>query len=68
MGTNTGSQTADFDYPLLFTEKMNEALIKTSRKHPFKYVQLGGKFVRTNQDEKLWFLEMPRKLKVRHAP
>lgn len=31
---------------------------------PFTHVQVSGKFVRQDQDERLYFLDFPRKLKV----
>ena len=69
MGTNTGSMAADLEYPLIFLESMGRILEgghegKGSRTQQFRYVHLSGKFVRQDQEEKLWFLESPRKIKV----
>ncbi|KAK1764156.1 hypothetical protein QBC33DRAFT_548236 [Phialemonium atrogriseum] len=39
-------------------------VLETKPSRPgFRYVHLSGKFVRQNQEEKLWFLDKPRKIK-----
>ncbi|KAI9044356.1 putative nucleoside-diphosphate-sugar epimerase [Aspergillus affinis] len=63
MGTSTGSMTADLEYPLIFIESMGKVSKSKPRAQRFRYVHLSGKFVRQNQDERLWFLEKPRKIK-----
>ncbi|KAK4084896.1 hypothetical protein Purlil1_10116 [Purpureocillium lilacinum] len=63
MGTYTGNTAADLEYPLVFIESMAETLKTVSRANRFRYIHLSGKFVRQDQEEKLWFLETPRKLK-----
>jgi hypothetical protein len=68
MGTYTGMVTADLEYPMAFIEAMGRVLEAKPPRSKFKFVQLGGKFVRPNQDEKLWFLEKPRKIKVNPSP
>lgn len=69
MGTNTGSVPVDLEYPLIFMESMTKVLEDQARtiqpEKRFRYVHLSGKFVRQDQEENLWFLEFPRKLKVR---
>lgn len=64
MGTNTGNRAADLEYPLAFLESMATALQTQPSRPRFKYVHLSGKFVRQNQEERLWFLEEARKIKV----
>jgi hypothetical protein len=64
MGTYTGSQTADLEYPMAFIEAMTRVLETQSTMSPFRYVHLSGKFVRQNQEERLWFLEKARKIRV----
>lgn len=68
MGTNSGSITADLEYPLAFAEGMAKVLEKQPSRPRFRYVHLSGKFVRQNQEEPLWFLEEARKIKVRSYP
>lgn len=68
MGTNTGSLTADLEYPLAFLESMARVLETKPSRPRFRYVHLSGKFVGQNQEEKLWFLEKPRKIKVWSNP
>ncbi|KAI5464442.1 hypothetical protein BGZ63DRAFT_401394 [Mariannaea sp. PMI_226] len=65
MGTYTGSLAADLEYPLAFQENMTRVLeARPSGSRPrFRFIQLSGKFVRQDQDKKLWFLEKPRKIK-----
>ncbi|KAI1330948.1 hypothetical protein F5Y16DRAFT_361706 [Xylariaceae sp. FL0255] len=66
MGTYKGSIAADLDYPMLFIESMIRTLDmqnSSGSRRPFRYVHLSGKFVRQDQDKKLWFLEEPRKIK-----
>ncbi|KAI1803736.1 hypothetical protein F4811DRAFT_315927 [Daldinia bambusicola] len=65
MGTNTGSILADLEYPLAFIESMGRVLETKPNRPPFKYVHLSGKFVRQDQEEKLYFLEEARKMKGR---
>lgn len=65
MGSYIGSVTADLEYPLAFLEGMAHVLKTVPARTPFRCVHLSGKFVRQNQEKKLWFLEKPRKLKVR---
>ena len=67
MGSYNGSIAADLDYPMAFLEAMAPVLKTNSPTTPFRYVHLSGKFVRQNQEEKLWFLEQPRKIKVSPA-
>lgn len=64
MGSYNGSVTVDLEYGLAFIEAMGKVLEANLPITPFRYVQLSGKFVRQDQDAKLWFLEYPRKLKV----
>lgn len=64
MGTYTGSVTVDLEYPVAFLESMARVLETKHSRPRFRYVHLSGKFVRQNQEEKLWFLEKPRKIKV----
>lgn len=64
MGTNHGSITADLEYPMTFIESMNRVVATQLDKPPFRYVHLSGKFVRQDQEKKLWLLETPRKMKV----
>ncbi|KAH7143536.1 hypothetical protein EDB81DRAFT_842792 [Dactylonectria macrodidyma] len=63
MGSYNGSITADLEYPLAFLEAMAPVL-KTQPNRPlFRCVHLSGKFVRQDQEQKLWFMEKPRKMK-----
>ncbi|KAI1370215.1 hypothetical protein F4677DRAFT_458035 [Hypoxylon crocopeplum] len=63
MGTYAGSLTADLEYPLAFLESMVRVLEKQPSRPRFRYVHLSGKFVRQDQEKKLWFMEKPRKIK-----
>lgn len=64
MGSYAGSLTADLEYPVAFMESMVRVL-ETEHKRPrFRYVHLSGKFVRRDQEEKLWWGQKPRKIKV----
>ncbi|KAI1398863.1 hypothetical protein F4819DRAFT_489123 [Hypoxylon fuscum] len=63
MGSYTGSLTVDLEYPLAFLENMARVLETKPSRPQFRYVQLSGKFVRQNQEEKLWWGDKPRKLK-----
>ncbi|KAF7553548.1 hypothetical protein G7Z17_g3568 [Cylindrodendrum hubeiense] len=63
MGSYNGSVTADLEYPSAFQENMAQVLEKNPTGSQFRFVQLSGKFVRQNQEQKLWFLEKPRKIK-----
>lgn len=64
MGTYDGSLAADLEYPLAFLESMARVLEAEPSRTQFRYVHLSGKFVRQDQEKKLWFLEKPRKIKV----
>lgn len=64
MGSYKGSITADLEYPMAFLERMATVLETRPVRARFRYVHLSGRFVRQNQEEKLWFLEEPRKIKV----
>ncbi|KAI0419827.1 hypothetical protein F5X98DRAFT_59841 [Xylaria grammica] len=63
IGSYKGSRTADLEYPLAFLESMQRMLETRPRRPPFRYIHLGGKFTRHDQEEKLWFLEYARKLR-----
>ncbi|KAI1505757.1 hypothetical protein F5X99DRAFT_415816 [Biscogniauxia marginata] len=63
MGSYPGSLSADLQYPLAFLESMARVLETNPGRPRFRYVHLSGKFVRQNQEEKLWFLDKPRKIK-----
>ena len=52
------------EYPLAFVESMGVMLEANGSRPPFRFVLLGGKFVRQNQEQKLWFMEEARKMKV----
>lgn len=65
MGSYSGIETVDVEYPVAFMEGMARVLDVKARKAPFKYVHLSGKFVRQDQDLELWWGEQPRKIKVR---
>jgi hypothetical protein len=65
MGTNTGNVAVDYEYPLAFQETFTGILEKLPGRPKFRFVLLSGKFVTRDQDKSLWFLDMPRKLKVR---
>ena len=70
MGTNTGNVLADLEYPLIFITSMAKVLESQSdpsRRQRFRYVHLSGKFVRQDQDTPLYFLEVPRKMKVHRS-
>lgn len=64
MGTYKGSITADLEYPVTFIESMGRVLETKHHGAPFRFVDLSGKFVRRDQEKRLWFLEKPRKMKV----
>lgn len=64
MGSYDGNVAVDFDYPVAFIEEMAKVLEAKANAQKFRFILLGGKFVRQDQDTKLWFLEQPRKLKV----
>lgn len=64
MGTYKGSMAVDVEYPVAFMESMGRVLETKPSRPPFRYVQLSGKFVRQNQERKLWLMETPRKIKV----
>jgi hypothetical protein len=68
MGTYKGSLTADLEYPVTFIESMGRVLETKHSGAPFRFVNLGGKFVRQDQEKRLWFLEKPRKIKVLSNP
>ncbi|KAH8166875.1 hypothetical protein CIB48_g1398 [Xylaria polymorpha] len=63
MGSYKGSRAADFDYPLAFLESMARVLETSSSRPRFRYVHLGGMFTRQDQENKLFFLEYPRKIR-----
>ncbi|KAH6970663.1 hypothetical protein BKA56DRAFT_496937 [Ilyonectria sp. MPI-CAGE-AT-0026] len=63
MGSYNGSVAVDLEYPIAFQESMARVLESKDIKSRFRYVILGGKFVRQNQEQKLWFLDKPRKIK-----
>ncbi|KAH7159527.1 hypothetical protein B0J13DRAFT_108922 [Dactylonectria estremocensis] len=63
MGSYDGSITADLEYPLAFLEAMAPVLKAQPSRPRFRCVHLSGKFVRQNQEQKLWFMEKPRKMK-----
>ncbi|CRG87013.1 nucleoside-diphosphate-sugar epimerase, putative [Talaromyces islandicus] len=63
MGTYKGSITADLEYPVTFIESMGQVLETKHSGAPFRFVNLSGKFVRRNQEKRLWLLEKPRKIK-----
>lgn len=65
MGSYNGSVAVDLEYPIAFQESMARVLETKDITSRFRYVILGGKFVRQNQEQKLWFLDKPRKIKVR---
>ncbi|KAI2616128.1 hypothetical protein GGS26DRAFT_453884 [Hypomontagnella submonticulosa] len=65
MGTYSGSVTVDFEYPCAFVESMGRVLEAKPPRTPFRYVLLSGRFVRQNQEEKLWWGDKPRKIKGR---
>lgn len=64
MGTYSGSVTADLEYPLAFMESMQRILETKPGRGQFRFINLGGMFTRHNQDEPLYWMERPRKLKV----
>lgn len=66
MGSYSGDVKADLEYPFAFQEAMVRVLKPTGRQ--FNYVQLSGKFVRQDQDTKLWWGNEPRKIKVQPNP
>ncbi|KAL0941716.1 nucleoside-diphosphate-sugar epimerase [Colletotrichum truncatum] len=63
MGSYNGNVAADLDYPMAFIESMAPVLKTLPDRSRFRCVHLSGKFVRQDQETKLWFLETPRKLK-----
>ncbi|KAF7558431.1 hypothetical protein G7046_g5728 [Stylonectria norvegica] len=63
MGSYDGSIAPDLEYPLAFVESMGQVLEAGQSRAPFRCVHLSGKFVRQNQEQKLWFLEKARKIK-----
>ncbi|KAI1344453.1 hypothetical protein F5Y15DRAFT_112338 [Xylariaceae sp. FL0016] len=63
MGTNTGDRNADLEYPLAFMTNMGRVLETRPSRTRFRYVHLSGKFVRQDQEKKLWLLESARKMK-----
>ncbi|KAI1822200.1 hypothetical protein F4861DRAFT_410364 [Xylaria intraflava] len=64
MGSRNGrSRTADFEYALTFLDSMGRVLESKPKRPLFKYIQLSGRFVRSDQDMKLWWGDYPRKLK-----
>jgi hypothetical protein len=65
MGTNNGSRAVDLEYPLAFQESFARILETAPARPKFRFVLLSGKFVVQDQDKHLWFLDKPRKLKVR---
>lgn len=65
MGSYNGSETVDLEFPVAFMDSMIKVLDAKTRKTPFKYVHLSGKFVRQDQNLNLWWGDRPRKLKVR---
>ena len=64
IGSYNGNRAVDLDYPLAFCESMEHALRTRPNGSRFRYVHLSGKFVRQNQEKKLWFMDGPRKIKV----
>lgn len=64
MGSYSGSVTADLEYALAFIESMIPILEAKPGRSRFRFINLSGKFVRQNQDEKLWVNDKPRKIKV----
>lgn len=66
-----GDRAADYVFPLEFQRAFIKRRMEleasgsmTVPATPFTHVQVSGKFVRQDQDERLYFLEFPRKLKV----
>ncbi|KAJ3533287.1 hypothetical protein NM208_g8050 [Fusarium decemcellulare] len=66
MGTYEGSIAVDLEYPLAFQTAMARVLETKPRKERFRYIHLSGKLSSRNQDQGLWFLDAPRKLKGLH--
>ncbi|KAF4472860.1 NADH(P)-binding domain-containing [Fusarium albosuccineum] len=63
MGTYEGSPAVDLEYPLAFQTAMARVLEGQPLKERFRYIHLSGKLSNRNQDQGLWFLDAPRKLK-----
>ncbi|KAI2615198.1 hypothetical protein GGR54DRAFT_301675 [Hypoxylon sp. NC1633] len=63
MGSYDGNVAADLEYPLAFLDDMARVLETKPGRTQFRYVHLSGKFVRRDQERKLWLLERPRKIK-----
>lgn len=64
MGSYNADRSADLDYPLAFVESMGRVLQSMTARPPFRYVQLSGKWARSDQGQRLWWGEDARKLKV----
>ncbi|KAI1099541.1 hypothetical protein F4804DRAFT_337150 [Jackrogersella minutella] len=63
MGSYSGDLAADVEYPLAFIESMARVLETKPSRPRFRCVHLSGKFVRQDQEKRLWLLEKPRKIK-----
>ncbi|KPM39541.1 hypothetical protein AK830_g7019 [Neonectria ditissima] len=63
MGSYGGNREADLDYPMTFLESMAPVLESRPSRPRFRCVHLSGKWVRQNQEEKLRWGEVPRKMK-----
>lgn len=66
MGSYEGSRAADLEYPVAFLRGMDRVLEPRPPRPRFRYVHLGGMFTKQDQETKLWFLEYPRKIRVRN--
>lgn len=63
LGTYTGGESVETAFPLAFCKAVSPVQDATSTR-PFRFVFLSGTFVRTDQDESLWFGSVTRKAKV----
>lgn len=64
MGSGSGSETIDFEYPLAFQRAFVRFRKESGDSSEFRYVHLSGKFVEPDQDKQLYFLGTHRKIKV----
>lgn len=66
MGTSSADVEVNLEYPVAFQESFVRILEQSPEGPRFRFVLLSGKFVVQDQNEGLWFLDAPRKIKVCH--
>ena len=65
MGSWDGNIQVDVEYPLTFQRQLAEILESSAPRPQFRYIHLSGKLTEQDQMKSLWFMDEPRKAKVR---